>query len=357
MGRIPLRMGRIPLRMGPSVLKILVWGWIVFVTGFILGVLVATSPQNFDNFDLFGLRAKEEARLEDERLFFRASMVPKTEDFPSNRVPKVAFMFLTRGPLPLSPLWERFFNGHEKLYSVYVHTRPGYELNVSKSSAFYGREIPSQDAQWGSITLTDAEKRLLANALLDSSNERFVLLSESCIPVYDFPTIYKYLTGSVHSFVQSYDSLGSQGRGRFSRSMLPHMKITDWRKGSQWFEMNRFLAINIISDTKYYPLMRRFCKPTCYPDEHYLPTYLNILFPNLNAERTVTWVDWSRGGGHPATYGGKDISEEFIQGIRKSSTTCSYNSQQTSVCYLFARKFTPSALEPLLKLASKVMNF
>ncbi|OVA05814.1 Glycosyl transferase [Macleaya cordata] len=204
------------------------------------------------------------------------------------------------------------------------------------------------DAQWGSVTLTDAERRLLANALLDSSNERFILLSESCIPVYDFPTVYKYLIGSVYSFVESFDDPGRQGRGRYRRSLDPHIKLSQWRKGSQWFEMNRFLAVDIVSDTKYYPLLRRSCTPSCYPHEHYLPTFLYMSFPTLNSNRSVTWVDWSRGGSHPLTYGGVDITEELVHSIRISGKGCSYNSGRTTICYLFARKFAPTALEPLI---------
>lgn len=83
--------------------------------------------------------------MSDDELFWRASMVSKKEDYyPFKRVPKVAFMFLTRGPLPMLPLWERFFSGHEKLFSIYVHALPGYELNVTSSSVFYRRQIPSQ---------------------------------------------------------------------------------------------------------------------------------------------------------------------------------------------------------------------
>ena len=83
--------------------------------------------------------------MSDDELFWRASMVSKREnDYPFERVPKVAFMFLTRGPLPMLPLWERFFAGHEKLFSIYVHALPGYKLNVSTSSVFYRRQIPSQ---------------------------------------------------------------------------------------------------------------------------------------------------------------------------------------------------------------------
>ncbi|PON79876.1 Glycosyl transferase [Trema orientale] len=296
-------------------------------------------------------------RMSDNELFWRASMVPKKEEFPYERVPKVAFMFLTRGPLPLLPLWERFFRGHEKLFSIYVHALPGYKLNVSSTSPFYRREIPSQQVSWGTVTLADAERRLLANALLDFSNERFVLLSESCIPVYNFSTVYNYLIGSAHGFVQSYDEPTRYGRGRYSRRMLPDIKLYQWRKGSQWFELNRALAVNVISDTKYYTLFKKYCLPACYPDEHYLPTYLNMFHGSLNSNRTVTWVDWSIGGPHPATYGEANVSVDFIQSIRNNGTLCQYNSETTSICFLFARKFAPSALEPLLKLSSSVMEF
>lgn len=283
--------------------------------------------------------------------------MPKVQEYPFKRVPKVAFMFLTRGPLPFSSLWDAFFKGHEGLFSVYIHSLPDYKLNVSKNSAFYERQIPSEEVRWGSVTLLDAEKRLLANALLDFSNERFVLLSESCIPIYNFPTVYEYLISSAHSFVQSYDDDSRRGRGRYNTRMYPAIKLSQWRKGSEWFELNRGLAINIIADYKYYRIFQKHCRPTCYPDEHYIPTYLNMFHGAFNANRTVTWVDWSRGGPHPATYGRESISESFIQSIRNNGTFCTYNNEPTTVCYLFARKFAPSALEILLNLTSTVMGF
>lgn len=58
--------------------------------------------------------------------------------------PKVAFMFLVRGELPLAPLWERFFHGHTALFSVYVHPDPTYLSSPEKGSVFYGRRVPSK---------------------------------------------------------------------------------------------------------------------------------------------------------------------------------------------------------------------
>ncbi|KAG8044136.1 hypothetical protein GUJ93_ZPchr0044g38084 [Zizania palustris] len=296
--------------------------------------------------------------MSDEQLFWRATMAPASGAFPFERVPKVAFMFLAgRGVLPLAPLWERFFRGHEGLFSVYVHAPPGMVINVSNDSPFYRRQIPSQETSWGSVTLMDAEKRLLANALLDFSNERFVLLSESCIPVQSFPTVYGYLTGSRHSFVEIYYNQNKQCRGRYSRRMAPDITLPQWRKGSQWFELSRDLAVRVLTDTKYYPLFRHHCLPSCYPDEHYLPTLLNMLHSERNSNRTVTYVDWSRGGAHPATYGAADVTPDLIQRIRTSQNPCTYNSRPTSTCFLFARKFSPDALEPLLNISSTVILY
>lgn len=232
-----------------------------------------------------------------------------------------------------------------------------YKLRESVLFLMFFYTYNFQKVEWGSPLLTDAEKRLLANALLDFSNERFVLLSESCVPVYNFSTVYTYLINSAYSFVDSYDEPTRYGRGRYSRKMLPDIKLHHWRKGSQWFEVNRKIAIYIISDSKYYSLFKQFCRPACYPDEHYIPTFLNMFHGSMNANRSVTWVDWSIGGPHPATYTAVNITEGFLQSIRKNETDCLYNEEPTSLCFLFARKFSPSALAPLMNLSSTVMGF
>ncbi|OQU75987.1 hypothetical protein SORBI_3010G070400 [Sorghum bicolor] len=142
--------------------------------------------------------------MTDEELFWLASMSPKVRATPYHRVPKVAFLFLARGDLPLRPLWEKFFEGHDGLYSIYVHADPSYTGSPPDDSVFYNRMIPSQNTSWGDVTLVDAARRLVANALLDVGNQRFALVSESCIPLYNFTTVYALLTGSNTSFVDSF---------------------------------------------------------------------------------------------------------------------------------------------------------
>ncbi|WCJ39633.1 Core-2/I-branching beta-1 6-N-acetylglucosaminyltransferase family protein [Euphorbia peplus] len=260
-------------------------------------------------------------KLNDTELLWRASFVPSLRKYPFKRTPKIAFMFLTKGPLPLAPLWERFFKGHEGLYSIYLHSFPAYVGDFTPSSVFYKRQIPSQLVQWGKMNMCDAERRLVANALLDISNEWFILLSESCIPLYNFSVTYTYIMKSRHSFVSAFDDPGPVGRGRYNESMAPEINITQWRKGAQWFEVNRKLAITIVEDSK-----------------------------------SLTWVDWSRGGSHPATFGGTDINDDFLRRVFQGRN-CSYNNRQVSMCFLFARKFAPSSLEALLNIAAKVFKY
>lgn len=204
--------------------------------------------------------------------------------------------------------------------------------------------------------MCDSERRLLANALLDLSNEYFILLSESCIPLQNFTTVYNYISQSHHSFMGAFDEPGPYGRGRYNDQMAPLISLNDWRKGPQWFQVNRELAVWIVQDKTYYPKFRDFCKPhVCYVDEHYFQTMLTINTPHLLANRSLHYVDWSRGGAHPAMFVKEEINEEFFRRILHDHT-CSYNDQPSSLCFLFARKFSPDAIGTILDIASRVLG-
>jgi hypothetical protein len=156
--------------------------------------------------------------------------------------------------------------------------------------------------------------------------------------------------------LESFDDPGRYGRGRYNDSMAPEINITQWRKGSQWFQVNRKLAVDIITDTLYYPKFEKNCLGKCYSDEHYLPTMLTIMSSQLLANRSVTWMDWSTRQAHPNTFGDTNINKDLFKRIAESKT-CIYNKQPSTLCFLFARKFAPSALAPLLGNSSKFFEF
>lgn len=85
----------------------------------------------------------------DDELLWRASKVSAyIQEFGDGKrvilVPKVAFMFMTPGPLPLAPLWDKFFRGYEGMYSIYVYAHPSYNESAPQDSVFHGTRIPSQ---------------------------------------------------------------------------------------------------------------------------------------------------------------------------------------------------------------------
>ncbi|KAF7838006.1 glycosyltransferase BC10-like [Senna tora] len=288
-----------------------------------------------------------------------------SHNLPKN--PKIAFMFLSPGSLPFEKLWDKFFQGHEGKFSVYVHASKTKPVHVSRY--FVNRDIRSDQVVWGKISMVDAERRLLANALQDPDNEHFVLLSESCVPLYNFDYIYNYLMYTNISFVDCFKDPGPHGNGRYSEHMLPEVEMKDFRKGAQWFSVKRQHAVIIMADNLYYSKFHTYCQPgvegrNCIADEHYLPTFFNIIDPRGIANWSITHVDWSERKWHPKSYRAHDVTYELLKNITSIDVSvhvtsdekrevqrwpCLWNGIQKP-CYLFARKFTPETLDNLLHL-------
>lgn len=136
-----------------------------------------------------------------------SSSLPRRQIYSAEFVgtPKIAFLFLVRRNLPLDFLWDTFFEGVDVArFSIYVHSAPGFVFDESttKSPFFRGRELKNSiQVEWGESSMIEAEKLLFEAALEDPANQRFVLLSDSCVPIYNFSYIYNYVMSSRRSFV------------------------------------------------------------------------------------------------------------------------------------------------------------
>ena len=82
---------------------------------------------------------------------------------------------------------------------------------------------------------------------------------------------------------------------------------------------------------------------------------MSIKFWEGNSNRSLTWVDWSKGGPHPTKFLRSEITVKFLESLRDQK--CEYNGDSTNVCFLFARKFAPSTVSKLTKIAPMVMHF
>ena len=225
------------------------------------------------------------------------------------------------------------------------------------------RSVYAQEVRWGRLSLYEAERRLLGNALLDPTNAWFLLLSDSCIPLDTFPNTYKYITESRKSFIEAYvEPRMKAGRGRLYRNeyqqMAPEITHKNFRKGSQWFQIDRDLATVATADPTYYPkFAKHFCtpRPVCYIDEHYLQTLAFTLRPTAIAYRTLTYFSFPHNGPHPRMWDKNTTSQRLIHWFREGHN-CTYNGAPSSRCYFFVRKFHPNALDILLGIAHASMG-
>ncbi|MBA0835967.1 hypothetical protein Goarm_008215 [Gossypium armourianum] len=148
---------------------------------------------------------------------------------------KIAFLFLTPGTLPFELLWDKFFR-----------------------------------VDWGKISMVDAERRLLAHALLDPDNLQFVLLSDSCVPLHNFDYVYNYLMHTNVSFIDCFVDLGPHGTGRYSERMMPEVEKAAFRKGSQVNPFTWYIALSLFTNPRK---MRSVVITTVFPER--LPLFLN----------------------------------------------------------------------------------
>ncbi|CAI5488814.1 unnamed protein product [Closterium sp. Naga37s-1] len=181
---------------------------------------------------------------------------------PADAGGRIAFMFLTRGPLPLAPLWEKFFYGHEGRYAVYVHaSQPNFTFPSNFSPVFVDRQIPGGKVEWGRMSVVAAERRLLAYAVTDKRNEYFVLVSESCIPLWSFDYIHNYISSTHISFVEAHRDPFDEAFGRYLPDIhMPAIRRKDFLKGSQWFVMQRRHAELVLQDTEHYLVHSKSCQ-------------------------------------------------------------------------------------------------
>ncbi|RYR05638.1 hypothetical protein Ahy_B06g085476 isoform B [Arachis hypogaea] len=333
-------------------------------------------------------------------------------DPAKTRIPKVAFLFLTPGSLPFEKLWHMFFKVKQscstkfalenqpnslpmvaiflkhyamamRANSVSIYMHRGKNLYMLAPILLAEKFIVNRygfnfvQVGWGKFSMVEAERRLLANALLDPDNQHFVLLSDSCIPVRKFDFMYNYLLLTNVSFVDCYVDAGPHGNGRYIERMLPEVEMKDFRKGSQWFSMKRQHAIIVMADSLYFTKFKHHCRPNmeggknCYADEHYLPTFFSMRDPGGIANWSVTYVDWSERKWHPRSFKARDISHQLIRKIASIDQSPHYTSDiKRSVvitpcilnnlkrpCYLFARKFFPETQDKLIQIFSNSTLF
>ena len=104
----------------------------------------------------------------------------------------------------------------QRLFRVYTHAPPSF-TGYPRGSIFRGTLIEDRlSTTWGDHSMVEATRRLLRAALLDGaagggSNQKFMLLSESCAPMYHPAVVHQQLLHERLSRIDACAADGSDG--------------------------------------------------------------------------------------------------------------------------------------------------
>ena len=161
---------------------------------------------------------------------------------------KVAFMFLIYDVIHHEDLWQAFLRGArlgDAQYSVYVHAKS----RDAPLKHFEGCHLPRAEVvatEYAHISLVHAMNALLAHALADAANAKFVFLSGHCVPLKPFSHVYDALLSDDCSHFSAMDMLSANDQG-LRRTLLTaaasaHLAAPPAAKAAQWCVLNRRLA-------------------------------------------------------------------------------------------------------------------
>jgi hypothetical protein len=242
---------------------------------------------------------------------------------------------------------------YQHLFSVYVHLSaemdPGAVGPLWRSRLVQHR-VPTE---WGTHSLVEATRSLLWEAFKDPSNQRFVLVSEADIPIWDPLTFYHELMAEQRSRVDAWWHPGMDLDRWSWRMALSGARIrrTDWRKSAQWFSLLRSHVQLALQDEVVFTAFEDHCRSAfdgdygrwrdCYSDEHYLPTLLHM--KGLQEETVpsplgITAADWSEKSPHPHEFTAEEVVPELFTTRLRNNSDCPTVAGQHAAVQEAARK-------------------
>lgn len=224
---------------------------------------------------------------------------------------RVAFLFLTIGGLSREDIWKRFFEGVDpQLYVIFCH--PKYADRIGKGSILVDHVLEERvETHWASVSLVRATILLLAAAVRDARTTRFVLVSDSCIPILPFAPFYRQIMEQpCSSFAYNPDYRRTDDiHGRYRRFGNKNMIPMDrFMKAHQWFVLDRQAAVLCAEGRHIKDFEKVFAS-----DEHYFINICNhYRIPFMNQRRTFVEFEYEKS--HPRVF--HEISLAFLRHLR-----------------------------------------
>jgi Core-2/I-Branching enzyme len=246
---------------------------------------------------------------------------------------KIAFCFLIYDMINHEDIWNLFFeNVDTNKYTIYIHYKTNKPLPYfEKYKLTHCIETKYEDH-----TIPLAYNVLFREAYNDIDNQKFCILSGSCIPLKSFDFIYDKLTRNDYG----YFNVSPQSQCFPNCHSLVDNNIVDKElisKSHNWFILNRKLVENLCFDKD--DLLKQHYSTIYAPAEYFYYTFIKVLqlekeiitTPNIASDATTftNWRDMVPVYKYPSMRGLKNyssVSEEELLYLLQSDS-------------LFGRKF------------------
>ncbi len=245
---------------------------------------------------------------------------------------KIALLFITRSDLTHSALWKEWLDLEK--YTVYSHSKD--PVNDPWFSQF--RITENLPNEWGHILLV--EQALFKEALKNKSNYKFVILSESCVPLRSCEEIHQFLTRDDSSYMKWKNAWWS----RAERTQWDFPKEHRRFGNHSWYILNRKHAQMIAEDTRWIERANAVeISDESYPVNFF--SYSGVLNEFKNV--LTTYVDWERGSPQQFSVITNEDVERLLHARHFSD-----GPEAPRHC-LFGRKFHPSFPDEMIKFIQK----
>ena len=225
------------------------------------------------------------------------------ESFESSNEPKIAFLFLTYNNLKRPDIWNKFFDiennnndiisssntfassKYSNKFTIYNHAK---EPDKVTDILLKDRHIPEHiETCWGCFGTVEANILMMKEALKDPLNTKFILVSESCIPIVSFDKFYNEIMKDDKSRINIFYN---QPQRYYDIINPPFSKDKFIKNAAQGLIFNRYHAELLVNSLLQYK--NDWQNMGCV-DEHYFGNILRILDTNfeLNNENIKNTFD------------------------------------------------------------------
>lgn len=246
---------------------------------------------------------------------------------------KIALLFLTREELNQPSVWEALLCDARDKYSLYVHSK-----EPMNHPFFKEYRIPKIVPTTWSVHVR-AWQELLSEALKDPNNEKFVFVSEACVPMYTLNYIYDEIIKDPYTHMAYGRPWWPSNGSREVVEVDPKHRYGNF----EWMVLNRKHAELVAKDRGVVRIVSRHVND----QESYFP----ILFSIYNCldevcNHTYTYANWEyavNNGANPYLF---DVYDDLARELLEDA----YN-----IGCLFLRKVSRNFPEDVLM--ENILNF